>query len=103
MIVGQKPYLLAKEHLNINLPSAALGENILLSFNPHELENGAILEIGSAILQITKICTLCKHLTKYHAKLPKLILKSRGIYCKVLQDGVIKVGSSVKILDRLSA
>jgi len=103
MIVGQKPYIKAKENLNINLPNAALGENILLSFNPHELKEGSILEIGGAVLQITQACTLCKHLTKYHNKLPKLILKSRGIYCKVLQDGIIKVGDSVKILERLSA
>ena len=103
MIVGQKPYFEAKENLNINLPSAALGENILLSFNPNELKDGSILEIGGVVLQITQACTLCKHLTKYHNKLPKLILKSRGIYCKVLQDGIIKVGDSVKILERLSA
>jgi len=103
MIVGLKPYNMAKESLDINLPTAALGENILLDFDPHTLPIGTWLEIGSAIIEITQNCTLCKHLTKYHKKLPKLILKHRGVYCKIVKEGVVTKNSSVKVLDRLSA
>ena len=98
MIVGKKPYLMAKEN-GINLPEAALGENILLDFDPHELEIGSYLKIGDAIIKITQSCTLCKHLTKYSPKLPKLILKHRGIYCEVVKDGIIRAKDKVELLN----
>lgn len=88
MIVGTKPYEMAKE-AGINLPEVALGENILLDFDPHSLPIGTRLEIGEAILEITAACTLCSHLTQYGKDLPKLILKHRGIYCRVIKSGII--------------
>jgi len=98
MIVGAKPYIMAKEK-SINIPSAALGENILLSFDPHTLSVGTILTIGSVQIEITEACTLCKHLSKYSPKLPKLILKHRGVYCKIVKGGVINIDDSVNIKD----
>ena len=97
MLIGKNSYELAKT-IDIDLPEVALGENILLDFDPHSLEHGTQLKIGDAILEITKECTLCKHLTKYSAKLPKLLLGKRGIYCKIVQDGHISVGDSVDIV-----
>jgi len=97
MIVGLKPYNMAKEQ-NIELPTSALGENILLSFDPHELNIGDRLAIGDAILEITQNCTLCKHLSKYSSKLPKLIVKHRGVYCQVIQGGEIKQNDSVELI-----
>ena len=98
MIVGEIAYEIAKKN-NIFLPPAALGENILLNFDPHELEIGTILQIGSAMLEITSACTLCNHLLIYDKKLPKLILKHRGIYCKVIEDGIIKKSDRVLVLE----
>jgi len=98
MIVGVKPYDMAKSSL-IDIPKAALGENILLDFDPHALEIGTVLEIGTAKIKITEACTLCKHLSKYSPKLPKLILKHRGIYCMVVKSGIIKKDDIVEIKD----
>ena len=94
MIVGTKPYSMARE-AGIELPDAALGENILLDFDPHTLEVGSKIELGDAILEITAACTLCNHLTQYHKDLPKLILEHRGVYCKVLKSGIIAKEDSV--------
>ena len=89
MIVGTKPYSMAKD-VGIDLPDVALGENILLDFDPHTLQIGTVLEVGEALLEITAACTLCSHLTQYHKDLPKLILNHRGVYCKVIKSGIIK-------------
>jgi len=97
MIVGTKPYIMAKEN-SIDMPETALGENILLNFDPHELEIGTQLAIGSAIIEITQSCTLCKHLLKYDKKLPKLILNHRGIYCKIVKSGIIQADDKVEII-----
>ena len=97
MIVGDKPDSMAKD-AEIKLPTAALGENILLSFDPHELPISTKLLIGSAIIEITARCTLCSHLTQYHEDLPKLILKHRGIYCKVIKSGIINKNDKVSIV-----
>jgi len=97
MLIGKNSYELAKEK-GITLPEVALGENILLDFDPHSLEPGTLLIVGEALLEITKECTLCKHLTKYSSKLPKLLLGRRGIYCTILKSGTIKQGDSIKIL-----
>ena len=98
MIVGTAPYTMAKE-AGIDLPEVALGENILLDFDPHTLEIGTVLEIGDAQLEITAACTLCSHLTQYHKDLPKLILNHRGVYCKVVKSGIIKNEDCVAIVN----
>ncbi len=97
MIVGITPYIMAKE-MGIELPEVALGENILLNFDPHTLEIGSQLAIGEAILEITSACTLCSHLTQYHKDLPKLIVKHRGIYCKIIKSGIISKNDTVTLL-----
>jgi len=98
MIVGTKPYNMAKEK-GIELPNCALGgENILLDFDPHSLLIATKLKIGEAIIEITEKCTLCNHLTKYDKSLPKLIIKHRGVYCKIVKDGIIRKGDSVILI-----
>jgi len=97
MIVGTTPYDMARE-AGIAMPEVALGENVLLNFNPHTLAIGTQLVIGEAILEITSACTLCSHLTQYDKDLPKLILKHRGIYCKVLKGGIIRKNDTVALL-----
>jgi len=97
MVVGTTPYTMAKD-AGIELPEVALGENILLNFDPHRLEIGTQLTIGEAVLEITSACTLCSHLTQYHKDLPKLILKHRGIYCKIIKSGIINKNDSVTVI-----
>ncbi len=99
MLIGENSYKLAKEN-NIDIPKVALGENLLLDFDPHTLNSGDTIQIGNSILEITKECTLCKHLTKYNSKLPKLLLNKRGIYAKILKSGTIKKGDDIILLEK---
>jgi len=97
MIIGTKAYDMANE-LGVDLPEVALGENILLDFDPHKLNIGSQLLMGNATLEITAACTLCSHLTQYHKDLPKLIVNHRGVYCKIIKSGIIRKNDSVTLL-----
>jgi len=97
MIVGTKAYNLAKEK-GIELEIGSLGENILFDFDPHEFAIGSEFKIGkSAVIRITKGCTICKHLAVFDENLPKILEFHRGVYCKIIQSGEIKVGDMVTL------
>ncbi len=97
MVVGTKAYNLAKDE-GILLEYGSLGENILFDFDPHEFAAGTEFKIGdSAIIKITKNCTICKHLAVFDKKLPKLLEFHRGVYCKITQSGKIRVGDMVTL------
>jgi len=88
MIIGKNSYNMAQE-AGIDLSYGSFGENILLDFDPHEFDIGTIFEIEDAIIEITERCSICNHLSIFGSKLPKLIKKHRGIYCKILKSGVV--------------
>jgi MOSC domain-containing protein YiiM len=88
MIVGQNSYNIAKKN-GIDLLYGSYGENILLSFDPHTLDIGTLLNIGNTTIEITEKCTICDHLSVFSPKLPRLIKKYRGIYCKILKGGQV--------------
>jgi len=88
MIVGQNSYDIAKKN-SIDLLPGSYGENVLLSFDPHTLNIGTILKIGNTTVEITEKCTICDHLSVFSPKLPRLIKKHRGMYCKILKGGQI--------------
>ena len=96
MIVGLKSYEMAREQ-NINLEFWSLGENILLDFDPHNLEVGTNLQIGEAIIEITQVCTVCNHLNVFDKNLPQLLKAHRGLYCKIIKSGFIFKDMEVKI------
>ena len=96
MIVGLKSYEMASEQ-NINLEFGSLGENILLDFDPHNLEVGTNLQIGEAIIEITQVCTVCNHLSVFDKNLPQLLKAHRGLYCKIIKGGFIFKDMEVKI------
>ena len=96
MIVGLKSYDIAKEN-GMELAYGSYGENILFDFDPHEFELGTIFDVGDVYLEVTEKCTICNHLSIFGAHLPKLIKKHRGMYCKILEGGVITKSSHVRI------
>lgn len=98
MIVGKNTYTIAKKN-NIELQKGSFGENILLNFNPHELELGATLVIEDAQISLTKECTVCDHLAVFDTKLPKIVKNKRGIYCKIDKNGTVKKGAKVYLKD----
>jgi len=90
-------YELAKQN-GIDTPLGSLGENILMDYNPYHLPIGSKIQIGDTILEITQNCTLCKSLTKVNPKLPKILKDDRGVFAKVIKDGIITNGERVYIL-----
>lgn len=96
MIVGLKSYEIALQN-GIKLEYGSLGENILLDFDPHDLSVNQELIIGTSIIQITQICTVCSHLSVFGEELPTLLKNHRGLYCKILKDGIISKDMIVKI------
>ena len=99
LITSQESYQLAAEH-GIDAEYSALGENILIDYNPYHLKPGARLKIGDLELEISQNCTLCKSLAKVDAKLPKLLKNDRGIFAKVISGGSIRKGGNIYLLDR---
>jgi MOSC domain-containing protein YiiM len=90
-------YDLAKDN-GIDVPIGSLGENILMDYNPYNLPIGSKIKLGTAVVEITQNCTLCKSLTKVNSKLPKLLKDDRGVFVKVVESGVVKIGDRVYVL-----
>jgi len=98
LITSLDSYILAKEN-DINMPHAALGENLLIDYNPYYLPVASRLQIGEAVFEITQNCTLCGHLSKIDKKLPKLLKSDRGVFAKVVKSGRVKVEDNIFILE----
>ena len=98
LIASLDSYALAKKH-GIEVPLGALGENILIDYNPYSLTQGRRLSIGTVVLEISQHCTLCKSFTKVDPKLPKLLKDDRGIFAKVVSSGTIAQGDTIDLLD----
>ncbi len=97
MIVGQYSYNISSNE-GINIQAGSLGENILFDFNPHDYSVGTKFKIGEAVIQITENCTICNHLAVFGKKLPEIVKDCRGIYCTIINNGVIKKDDSVELI-----
>ena len=84
---------------NIDVLYGQLGENVLVDFNPYDLDIGTKLAIGTSILEITGDCTICKLLKKIDDKVPKLIKNDRGVFAKVIKSGTININDSISIIN----
>ena len=98
LITSQESYTLVNEH-EIEMPMGALGENILIDYNPYHLNPGDQLRMGEVVLQISQNCTICDHLSSIDERLPALLKDDRGIFAKVIEGGIIKKGDVVYLLD----
>ena len=83
----------------IEMPFGYLGENILLNFNPYNLEIGTRIKIGDVILELSQRCTICNHLGVIDVKIPTLLKNDRGIFAKVISGGDIKIDDDVYIVE----
>ena len=98
LIASLDSYRLAKNH-GIDVPYGSLGENLLIDYNPYQLQAGARLKIADVTLEISQHCTLCKSFTKIDEKLPELLKNDRGIFAKVIESGSIKQDDDIYLLD----
>ena len=83
---------------NIEMPYGALGENILIDYNPYTLAIGSYLKIGEIVLEVTQNCTICNHLSLIDKILPTLLKDDRGIFVKVVEVGFIEKGDKLYLL-----
>ena len=97
LITSKESYELASSN-GIDAPYSSLGENILIDYNPYYLQAGAKLVVGDLVLEITQNCTLCNSLSKVDKRLPKLLKDDRGIFAKVVTDGIINKGDNIYLL-----
>ncbi len=98
LITSEASYALADKN-HIRLPFGALGENILINYNPYHLTAGDQLRIGDVILEISQNCTMCDHLSKIDENLPTLLKEDRGIFARVIEGGVIKKEDKIYLLN----
>lgn len=97
LVAGLPAYEKARR-AGIPLPFGALGENLLLDLDPHELPPGARLRVGEALLELAQVCTVCKSLSQFDLRLPKLLYGGRGVYARVVEGGRVRVGDGVRVL-----
>jgi MOSC domain-containing protein YiiM len=95
LITSTEAYeIIEKNHLG-KVPYGKLGENILVDFPLNKLQQGDQLQIGKVILQITRRCTLCDHLSEIDERVPELLKDHRGVFAKVIQGGIIESEDTV--------
>ena len=97
LIASCASYELVKRY-GIEMPFGYLGENILMDYNPYDLEIGTQFKIGNTILEISQHCTICNHLTTIDVKIPTLLKNDRGIFAKVVGAGNINIQDTVYIV-----
>ncbi len=97
LITSIHSYHLAKSN-DINMEYGALGENLLIDYNPYHLAIGTQLQIGEVILEISQACTLCNHLSKIDKRVPKLLRNDRGIFAKVIKSGRINEEDNIHLI-----
>jgi len=97
LITSKESYTLANKY-NIVMPYGALGENMLVDFNPYDLTAGQRLQISDVVLEISQNCTMCDHLSEIDDRLPELLKHDRGIFARVIKGGTIKEGDTISVL-----
>lgn len=98
LITSLESYKLAKQ-FDISISYGSLGENLLIDYNPYLLQPGTVIQIGEVHLEISQNCTICEHLSIIDKRLPTLLEKDRGIFAKVVKEGVIHQEDKVYLLD----
>lgn len=99
LITSLSSYQIAKKY-HITMPFGSLGENLLIDYNPYNLPIGTQLNIGTAKIEISQLCTICEHLSSIDTTLPVLLKRDRGIFAKVIQEGEVHVGDSISIIGK---
>ncbi len=97
LLSSKESYNMAQMY-DIDIRLGQLGENILIDYNPYHLSPGTQLKMGETILEVTQNCTICNHLSKIDKKLPKLLAKDRGIFVKVIQEGILYSNDTVYLI-----
>ncbi len=85
---------------DIKAEPGMFGENIVSEgINPSSVNIGMLLKVGkSVILKITQIGKECHEECEIKKLTGKCIMPLEGIFCKVIEGGIIKPGDRIEIL-----
>ena len=74
-------------------------ENITTDgLNVNGLAIGQLLKIGEARMEVSMVCTPCDLMEAIRPGLRKELWGRRGMFCRVLEDGVIRRGDAIEKL-----
>jgi MOSC domain-containing protein YiiM len=97
--LGKRQVLLVdKETLDaMRLTPGIIRENITTAgLNVNGLAMGEQLLIGSVLLQVSAVCTPCDQLEKVRPGLRREMYGRRGMLCRVIEGGEIRIGDAIK-------
>ena len=81
----------------MELTPGILRENITThGLNVNSLKIGQHLRIGDARLEVTMVCTPCNQMERIRPGLRKELWGRRGMLCRVLQGGTIRLGDPIE-------
>lgn len=86
----------------LGLEPGSLRENLTTQgIDLHVLGPGSQIKVGhSAVLEITKYCTVCSRVEEVRPGLMREVSGRRGMLARVLTGGPIAVGDSIEVLRR---
>lgn len=81
--------------------NGSFGENVIVSgFDLKSLPIGTRFRSGDVLLELTQIGKQCHaHCAIYH-KMGDCIMPREGVFCRVLEGGVIRPGDSIDIVEQ---
>jgi len=83
----------------MNLQPGIIRENITTDgLNVNGLPIGQRLRVGAALLEVSGVCTPCDQLEKLRPGLRREIYGRRGMLCRVIEGGEIRVGDPIEKL-----
>jgi len=83
----------------MNLEPGIIRENITTDgLNVNGLSLGQRLRVGAALLEVSAVCTPCDQLEKVRPGLRREIYGRRGMLCRVIEGGEIRVGDPIEKL-----
>jgi len=83
----------------MNLQPGIVRENITTDgLNVNGLPVGQRLRVGAALLEVSAACTPCDQMEKVRPGLRREIYGRRGMLCRVIEGGEIRVGDPIEKL-----
>lgn len=84
----------------LDMKWGSVGENFTTrGFDLMALERGGRLRVGECLIEITNVREPCKSLRKWHFQLPYLIEERSGWVARVIEEGEVKPGDSIEVLE----
>lgn len=85
----------------LDLEPGAISENVVVDgLDVMSLTDGQQLRLGDALVAVTIPCTPCAHMDRVRSGLQDALKNRRGMFVTVVTPGTVRVGDSVRLLDR---